>query len=284
MSRPAPGIRGTDISLKGRLVRSAVWKARRATASRRVLPDFIVIGGQRCGSTSLHRSLAQHTSIEASLRKEVHYFDLHFDRGIDWYRANFSLESKRAGRITFEATPNYLASADAPERMSSVLPDVKLIALLRDPVERTHSSWKLRTSEGAEHRPFEIAVEQELAGVTPTYDGLDDEQKRLLQRTMRWSYVEKSTYDEHFERWFEFFDRDQFLVLESEAIFANPAEGLAQIEAFLGIEHDPAIVFPHKNATERSSIDPALRAHLNDYFAPHRERLAAITGVEFSWL
>jgi hypothetical protein len=283
MSRPVRGLRPTDFSLRARVGRSANWKARRATASRRALPDFVIIGGQRCGTTSLHESLALHFGIEASLRKEIHYFDLHFERETDWYRAHFPLKSNLAGRITFEATPNYLASPVAPELMRSVLPDVKLIALLRNPVERTHSSWKLRTYEGSDDRSFATAVEEELAGVTLTYDDVDDDRKRWLERAKRWSYMEKSRYDEHFERWFEVFDRQQILILESESLFGNPTAGLARIEAFLGVEHDPAIVLPRTNFTSKSSIDPAFRQFLSDYFAPHNDRLTSMTGIDFGW-
>jgi len=283
MARPVRRLLPVDNSLKARLVRSATWKRRRATASRRALPDFVIVGGQRCGTTSLFESLAKHRVIDASLNKEVHYFDLSFERGVEWYRAHFPLESKLAGRVTFEATPNYLASVHAPKLMQSVIPDVKLIALLRNPVDRAHSSWKLRTYEGSENRPFAEAVEDELTGMTMTYDDVDDDRKAMVARAMRWSYVEKSRYAEHFARWFEFFDREQALILESEALFANPSEGLAAIEAFLGIEHDPTMQLPRTNFTAALAIDPGFRQYLNEYFAPHNERLEAMTGTSCDW-
>ncbi|MEN8238416.1 MAG: sulfotransferase [Actinomycetota bacterium] len=283
MSRPVRNLRPVDQSFRARLSRSATWKARRATASRRSLPDFVITGGQRCGTTSLYESLAGHSHIDPSLKKEIHYFDLHIDRGEDWYRAHFPLVSRSAGRLTFEATPNYLASVHAPKLMKALVPDVKLITLLRDPVERTYSSWKLRTYEGAENRPFATAVRDELAGVEVTHDDIDDERRRSLDRAMRWAYVEKSRYDEHFDRWFEFFDREQFLILKSEALFADPSAGLAQIEAFLGIDHDPSITLPHTNFTPTSSMDASFRQYLREYFAPHNERLTSIAGVDFGW-
>jgi hypothetical protein len=167
--------------------------------------------------------------------------------------------------------------------MHSVIPDVKLIVLLRDPVERAHSSWKLRMYEGSENRTFAAAVEDELSGVTVTYHDVDDERRRKVARAMRWSYVEKSRYAEHFARWLEFFDRDQFLILESEALFADPSGVLAEIEAFVGVEHDRTVTLPRRNFTESSSIEPSIRDYLSQYFAPHNERLEAITGVSFTW-
>jgi hypothetical protein len=283
MARPVRRLLPVDNSLSARLKRSAKWKTRRATATRRVLPDFVIIGGQRCGTTSLYDSLAEHRIMDASHNKEVHFFDLSFDRGVDWYRAHFPLASKMPGRISFEATPNYLASADTPKLMQSVMPDVRLIALLRNPVERTHSSWKLRTYEGSESRSFEEAVEAELAGATMMYDDVDADGMLLLERSMHWAYVEKSRYAEHFTRWFESFDRDQILILDSEALFANPAEGLARIETFLGVEHDPAIVLPRTNSTAPSSIEPAFRTYLREYFAPYNDRLEQMTGITFDW-
>ena len=283
MARPVRRLLTVDNSFRARLSRSATWKTRKATASRRALPDFVIIGGQRCGTTSLFDCLSQHRGIEPSLNKEVHYFDLAFERGTGWYKAHFPLESKISGRVTFEATPNYLASFDAPNRMQSVIPDVKLVVLLRDPVERAHSSWKLRAYEGSDGRPFGEAIEAELAGVTMTYDDVDEERKRKVARSMRWSYMEKSRYVEHLTRWFECFDRDQFLILESEALFTNPSEGLSGIETFLGIEHDPTIALPRTNDTASSPIEPSLLQDLREYFAPYNERLRTLTGASFTW-
>jgi hypothetical protein len=283
MARPVRRLLPVDTSFKARLSRSATWKYRLATASRRTLPDFVIIGGQRCGTTSLFDSLSQHRAIEQSLNKEVHYFDLSYERGVDWYRAHFPVESKMSGRVAFEATPNYLAYADAPALMQSVIPDAKMIVLLRNPVERTHSSWKLRTFEGSEHRPFEKAVEDEMQGVIMTYDDLDDDGQKKVARSMRWSYVEKSRYAEHLSVWFEHFDRDQFLILTSEALFANPAEGLSSIESFLGVDHDPAVTLPRTNVTTSSAIEPSFRRYLSEYFAPHNERLCEVAGISVDW-
>jgi len=283
MARPVRRLLPVDNSFKARLSRSATWKYRLATASRRTLPDFVIIGGQRCGTTSLFDSLSQHHAIEPSLNKEVHYFDLFSERGVDWYRAHFPVESKMSGRVAFEATPNYLAVADAPRLMHSVMPDVKLIVLLRNPVERTHSSWKLRTFEGSEHRSFEQAVEDEMAGVTMTYEGLDDDARQKVARAMRWAYVEKSRYVDHLVRWREYFDLDQCLILESETLFANPEEGLSIIEAFLGIDHDPAVTLPRTNFTASSAIDPSFRQYLSEYFAPHNERLEKLARITVDW-
>ena len=283
MARPVRRLVAIDNSLRARLSRSVVWKTHRATASRRGLPDFVIIGGQRCGTTSLYQSLAQHRAIEPSLRKEVHYFDLSFENGLDWYRAHFPLQSRLTESLAFEATPNYLASPGTPEMMHAVIPEVKLIVLLRDPVERAYSSWKLRMYEGSENRTFAAAVEDELSGVTMTYDGVDDERRRRIARAMPWSYVEKSRYAEHLGRWLEFFDRDRFLILESESLFADPSSILGEIEAFVGVEHDQGVTLPRKNFTEASSIGPSIRQYLGDYFAPHNERLEALTGLSFTW-
>ena len=273
---------GQSILLAQRARRSAEWKARKATARWRVLPDFVIIGGQRCGTTSLHLALAGHPEVQASFRKEVHYFDLHHERGIDWYKANFPLESRMAGRITFEATPNYLASAEAPRLMGAVIPQAKIIVLLRNPIERSHSSWRLRRLEGLDDRPFEDAVEDELSGVT-LHNEDTEEGRRRLDRAKQWAYVEKSRYDEHFQRWFNFFNRNQFLILQSEALFSNPDDTLNEVQEFLGIDTDSSIGLPRTNSTAPFPIEPPLRQYLSDYFGPHNERLSAITGTRFEW-
>jgi len=256
---------------------------RRATSRWRSLPDFVIIGGQRCGTTSLFAALSQHRSIIPSFRKEVHFFDLHHQRGTAWYRANFPFEWQLNDRATFEATPNYLAYPGAPDRLHGVLPDAKLIVLLRDPVERTYSSWKLRVKEGAESRSFDTAVLDGLQGESDSLAERAGVEGEALGEAMRFAYLEKSQYAHHLERWLERFDRDRVLILQSEQIFEEPDQGRIKIEDFLEIAPDPSMELPRVNATDSSEIPAESERLLRDYFASRNERLEKLTGRTFDW-
>ncbi|MEO8105868.1 MAG: sulfotransferase domain-containing protein, partial [Actinomycetes bacterium] len=121
----------------------------RYTAARRVLPDMLIVGGQRCGTTTLFKALSHHrTFVGPTLRKGVHYFDLNADEPLDWYRSHFptrqTVDQRRASEtdrvVVGESSPYYLWHPVAAERIARALPGVHVIALLRDPVERAYSA------------------------------------------------------------------------------------------------------------------------------------------------
>jgi len=273
----------TNVSLPARARRSINWRSRQMTSSGRALPDFVIIGGQRCGTTSLYEALSRHRDIVPSFRKEIHYFDIHHERGIQWYRANFPLRALLRRRISGEATPNYLAIPEVPERMARVVPEARLIALLRNPVERAHSAWKLRTYERGETRSFARAVEDEITGAAPTWDGVSDARQERWRRSKRFAYLDKSRYAEHLALWLEHFDADRMLIVQSEKLFAMPDETLRTIEDFLAISHDQGLGLPRVNYTRPSEIDTALRKDLVEHFAPLHNDLEQLTGQVFNW-
>lgn len=265
---------------------SADWQLRRATSGFRVLPEFLGIGAQRSGTTSLFTFLAEHPNVFPSFRKEVHFFDIHHDRGESWYRSNFALARQlRPGYTTGEATPNYLAHSEAPQRAFDLVPEAKLIALLRDPVDRAFSSWKLNQRMGWETREFAQAVEEEIAL------GLEMDRPSTLPAdisqakpgTLRWSYVLKSRYAGHIERWVELFGSDQLLVVQSERLFQDPVPNLKIICDFLEIESSKLGQFPRVNTTPSRQLDQGTRRLLTEFFADSNQRLETLTGMRFDW-
>lgn len=262
------------------------WRARRATAHWRSLPRFIVIGAQRSGTTSLFAYLTRHPSVRPAYRKEVHYFDLHYDRGEYWYRSHFALSSElKPGITTGEATPNYLAHPEAASRTHALVPDAKLLVLLRDPVERTHSSWRLNRRQGWETRTFEEAIEQELSqGSNGAKEG-GARHRNPAKRDdpLRWSYLLKSQYADHLDRWLLLYPLDQLLIIQSEHLFSQPERPLKAISEFLEIQGADVSRFPRVNATEEDEIDPAIRSQVADYLAPYNQRLEQLVGTPFDW-
>src|SRR5690606_6317559 len=149
----------------------------RLTSEARVLPDFLIVGGQRCGTTSMYRALAAHPAVlKAVLHKGVHYFDINYHRGLSWYRGHFPLQrTARAvaahtgvAPLTFESSPCYMYRPLAAGRIAADLPWVRLIVLVRDPVERAYSQHAHEVARGFEtERDFGRALaleESRLAG------------------------------------------------------------------------------------------------------------------------
>ena len=154
--------------IKGPL-KTAVFTYRRMSSGVRPLPDFLVIGAARSGTTSLYRYLERHPAIAAASMKEIHYFSIDHWRGVEWYRAHFPTAMTRkivtwrgdARCQTGEATPYYLFHPLAPERIADALPDIRLVILLRNPIDRAFSHYLHEVALGIEELPFERAIDEE---------------------------------------------------------------------------------------------------------------------------
>lgn len=266
-----------------RLRRSFEWRMRAATSRWRVFPNFVILGAQRGGTTSLFDYLARHPQVIPAFRKEIHFYDLHYSRGVGWYRAHFPMARQMSeGVITGEATPNYLVHPDAPRRLRTVTPDARLVVMLRDPTERAYSAWRLRSSEGRETVTFEEAVTREQQNPDPVITDYHEDPKGVGD-AIRFLYLAKSRYAEQFERWLEFFPLDQFTVITSEDLFSHPDQVLSELSEALDIDLWEPGSFPALNQVPSASIDPGLRRELLEYFRPHNERLEVLLSRQFNW-
>src|SRR5690348_14107616 len=149
------------------IARNAYLRVGQATSRLRSTPDFIVIGGQRCGTTSLFKHLAEHPQVlRPGVEKGIDYFSLHYDKDLNWYRGHFPIDrlatvrrAAQGGPAVFEACTYYMFHPFALERIAADLPSIKLIAMLRDPVERAYSSYKHEFARGFEtEADFERAL------------------------------------------------------------------------------------------------------------------------------
>lgn len=121
------------------------------------LPDFLIIGAMRSGSTALFKYLAEHPSIFMAYPKEVRYFNKHFDMGIEWYRDHF--DEANSDQLAGEATPSYMHHHETVDRMADTVPGARLIAILRDPVDRTYSHYWMDRTSGRADVSFETYLE-----------------------------------------------------------------------------------------------------------------------------
>ena len=247
------------------------------------MPDFVILGTQRGGTTSLFDYLGRHPQVSPSYRKEIHFYDLHYERGLGWYKAHFPLTRKMSeGDITGEATPNYLIHPDAPRRLQAVTPEARLVVVVRNPIERAHSSWRLLSSRGVESAPFEEAIARENRESDLKIRESNGDAKKV-GTALQFSYLAKSRYAEQMERWLGFFPLEQFTVIASEDLFDQQGRVLTDLSKFLGIDPWDPDSFPALNQVAPASIDDGLRRELADYFRPHNRRLEVLLGRSFDW-
>ena len=261
-------------------LKSIPWGVRRATAASRGLPAFIIAGAQKAGTTSLHSWLAAHPQLLPPFEKEVHFFDhaKRYGGGELGYRAYFPRRNELTdGRMTFETSPLYLFHPEAPARIAGMLPDVRLIVLLRNPVERAISHYFHTVARGGETLPLDEALaaeEQRLAAASP--DSAD---------FRRFSYKARGCYAEQLQRLFLHLPAERVLILESEAMFADPDTALQRVARFIGTDVSgmPADLRARNVGKRGAGVDENVYAALSDYFRPHNERLRELLGRDFSW-
>ncbi|GAB3207530.1 sulfotransferase family protein [Marinactinospora thermotolerans] len=267
-----------------RTARSASGLFGQATRSMRVLPTFLIVGAQRCGTTSLFKALLQHPDVLGpTLRKGVHYFDTGYDRGSAWYRGHFPTRSRARDRQVGESSPYYMFHPLAAERIARGLPGIKVIVALRDPVERAYSAHVHESARGFETEPFERALELEEERLRGEEERLRAEPWAYSHSHQHHGYLARGRYADQLARLEKHLGRGRMHVVDSEEFFERPEETFARIEDFLGLPHHSDIRFERHNARPRAGMDPVLRARLTEYFEPHDERLAHWWGRTPSW-
>ncbi len=243
-------------------------------------PDFLIIGTQKGGSTSLYRYLTAHPKIRSAAIKEIHYFSYHHACSESWYRAHFapSFWLNARGLQTGEASVSHLHVPGAAQRVAAFAPDVKLIVMLRNPVARAFSHYQMSVKQGHETLSFREAVALEPERLQTERKLLGDDAFSHGPSHRYHSYVLRGHYAEQLERWFAHFPREQFLVLSSESFFKNPEDTYHDALGFLDL---PEIDLPsyrqlNRAAEARPAFPPDLREQLEGYFAPHNARLEAL--------
>jgi hypothetical protein len=264
----------------------------RLTHRARMLPGFLIVGAQRGGTTSMYRTLDQHPAIlKAVLHKGVHYFDTGYDHSLGWYQGHFPLRARaaRARRatgdvpLTFESSPYYMFHPLAAERISHDLPEVKLLVLVRDPVERAYSAHAHELARGYESELFEKALELEDQRLAGEAERIVSEPGYLSHSHQHHAYLTRGLYADQLERLGQLVGRDRVHVVDSGRFFTNPEPVYDGVLEFLGLRRHGYPVFERHNARPRSPMPETLRATLNEYFVAADERLTGWLGQPPSW-
>lgn len=253
------------------------------------LPDFLILGAAKAGTTSLFYYLSQHPNISTPNRKkEVHYFDVNYNHGIDWYRNHFPQSNKRnigaAGvrNLCFEASPSYMIYPPALERIKKDIPSVKLIVLLRDPVERAYSHYRHNVRRGRENLSFSEALEAEtertsIKGQTPN----NLEFETISPGYRYFSYIQTSLYAKKIENIFEIFDKESVFLIKSRDLLSNPRSITEGVLQFLAVDYLENIDFAQKNTGMSTKLENEITIKdVKNIFETDIQYLKILTGID----
>jgi len=241
-------------------------------------------------TSSFYKLLGRHPCIEPACRKEIHFFDINFDKGVRWYRKHFPphflkrhIMRKYGYFMTGEASPYYIFHPLAPKRISDLLPKVKLIALLRNPADRAYSHYWHEVRIKKETLSFEDAIKKE-------EERLQNEQELMLKDKSYYSfehqyhtYLSRGIYADQLKAWYDVFSRQQILVLKSEDFFDNPEKIIKKTLRFLGLP-EVSLNYDLKRIPQQYPYpkeENKLRPYLVGYYKGHNKRLHELLNANF---
>lgn len=244
-------------------------------------PDFVIIGATKCGTTSLYEYMKDHPQVLPAIWKEIEYYRFP-ERGREWYLSHFPrIPDGETRFLTGEASTCYIGMREAKPLMFEQHPDVKLMALVRDPVDKAISHCHHDRKLGVETRTVDEALTEELdileALDSPWPDAGD------YWKTQR-GYVWHGLYAFFIEDWVSMFPKENMLVIPSEDLYGKPAETLARVFKHLGLpNHELAEYKVHLQGSYEKKKDEPVRDRLIRYFAPYTKRLEELIGRELDW-
>ena len=265
---------------------------RRVTSPMRVLPDFLIIGFHKCGTTSLYDHLCRHPHIAPAFNKEIHFFERRYLRGEYWYRAHFPTVFKKWVRqghfLTGEASPGTVFNPRSAERVKRTVPGARMIVLMRNPVDRAFSHYQhnLRNPRAMKNElpTFEQAVEEDDARWAAELKGLEKEARKMDRRYLAFACLARGRYAEHLEPWLSAFPKDRFYFIKAEEMFERTEGIVSEALRFLGLSDLHQKEYPRLNEGRYAEkMRPDTRKKLLDYYRPHNEKLSRLLGRDFSW-
>lgn len=262
------------------------------TSQIRLTPGFIIIGAPRCGTTSLYNYLIRHPCIAPAFQKEIHFFDINFRKGIAWYRAHFPSfvhryyvkKIRKQGRfVTGEASPYYIFHPHVPKRISEIMPQVKLIVLLRNPIDRAYSHYHRNVKRGRETLSFEDSIEEEKERLQGEMEKMLNDENYYSLNHRQYSYLSMGIYIDQLKVWLRFFSKEQILILKSENLYNDPPAVFKQVIDFLNLSRWELKEYGNYSPGNYPKMQTHTRERLIEYYKPHNQRLYEYLDVNFSW-
>ena len=258
---------------------------RDCTHQYRALPDFLIAGAMKAGTTSLFGYLQQHPQCSPSMKKEVNYFCRNFSRGMKWYRMHFPrITARTQGSQCFEATPGYIFAPRVPRRVLSELPNVRVVCLLRNPVDRAYSHYQHNVRRGREPLSFAEAIAAEPQRLEGEVERIREVDSYQSHSHFHFSYLARGNYADQLAVWMRHFPADRLLVLQAETLFRQPQQVLDQTHEFLGLDpFSPVTLGNRYPGRYRVAMEGAMRRRLETHYEPHNQRLFRLLGRSFDW-
>lgn len=257
------------------------------TGPIRSLPDFIIIGTARSGTTSLYYDICQHPCVLPAAYDELGYFDSNYHLGQNWYRSLFPtlfskwlVKQKKQFAITGEDTPFYIWDPIVAKRILKILPKIKLIVLLRNPVDRAYSNYHLGIRAGTENLSFEDAIKAEIKKL----EEINNDSKNNIEKyTIRRSYLAKGFYADQLKIWFKIFNLNQLLIISTEDLKSNPQKVLNKIYNFLEIPENHKLIPEKQKKAMYPKMKNETREFLINFYRKDNTELFNLIGQKFDW-
>ncbi|MFZ4520871.1 MAG: sulfotransferase domain-containing protein [Bacteroidales bacterium] len=253
------------------------------TSYLRPLPDFLIIGAQKGGTSSLFNYLNQHPGVRLPKQKEIHFFDYNYNKGLQWYRNWFPFLTF-SGKVTGEASPYYLFHPVVPRRVFCNCPNVKIIVLLRNPIDRAYSHYIMEVTKGFElSATFEEAIDMEEVRLAGEYERLIGEANDYSFNHQHFSYLSRGLYFEQIKEWMKYFPPHQFLFIRSESFFANTISELNKVFEFLNLPIISNVDLTPENSGSYAAMKESTRGFLEKHFNEPNNDLKNLLGEDMSW-
>jgi hypothetical protein len=249
------------------------------------VPNFLIIGVQKGGTTSLFNYLQIHPDIKLPKIKEIHYFDFQYENGNEWYQQLFPKICDN--KITGEASPFYIFSKKALERIYDYNKNIKLIILLRNPIERAFSHYNMNVSTGIEKLTFEEAIIMENQRIyNSDFIKQEDEFLKPYSDLRNFSYIKRGIYHEQIKNVLDLFPAENIMILKSENLYSHTALILNDVFRFLGLKYlelDDVKFEVHNGASDKHELNASTKLLLKNIFEPHNIELENMINMKFNW-
>lgn len=266
-------------------------------------PKFMIIGAQKSGTTALYEYLSKHPQLVGTVPKELHFFSCEnrYRKGLNFYHSLFP--RIKSNQITFDASAGYLINPFAPERIYDYNPKIKLIAIVRDPVERAYSAWNMYKNRYEKNRNwfFEEWIpfcrNSHIHCLRRSDDSLFNFERFIVEELkmmeehpnsiLESSVISHGFYNDQLSRYLSLFKPEQLLIIESAQLKANTLEVMKILEEFIGVAHydwcEEELLPVFEGSYGKEAMNEETRTQLSKYYAPHNEKLFALTGIRYKW-
>ena len=248
------------------------------------LPDFMIIGSQKAATSTLHNYLSLHNKISKPILKEAQFFSANYERGINYYKSIFPICNK--SNLIFESTPDYLSHPLAAKECFEVLPNLKIIVTLRNPVERSFSHFNFVKGYGGESSDmtFEKALELEPKRVLDALNLMEKDRYHASLKLSRYGYVRNSEYLTHLQNWLTYYPIKQFHFIDFSDLKQDANKVLNEIHLFLGVEYESIKSYVVANKSNYdSNIKDSTQIMLREHFKDYNEDLFKLIGKRLDW-